>query len=68
MKFSDFIIPCIIGAVLIFGLIKDVDVFNEFIEGAKENLKTGISILPAIIALMTAVGMFKASGAFDILS
>lgn len=68
MRFSDFIIPCIIGAVLIFGLIKDVDVFNEFIEGAKENLKTGISILPAIIALMTAVGMFKASGAFDILS
>ena len=68
MNFTSYIIPIIIGAILIFGLINGVDVFNEFIEGAKENLKTGVQILPALIALMTAVGMFKASGALDILT
>ena len=68
MNFTSYIIPIIIGAILIFGLINGVDVFNEFIEGAKENLKIGVQILPALIALMTAVGMFKASGALDILT
>lgn len=65
MNFSDFIIPVMIAAIMGFGLYKKVDVFNEFIEGARENLKVGVQILPALIALMTAVGMFKASGALE---
>lgn len=68
MNFTDYIVPIFIGVIIIFGLLNDVDVFNEFIEGAKENLKVGVQILPALIALMTAVGMFKASGALDILT
>ena len=68
MNFTDFIIPVMIAGILIFGLAKGVDVFNEFIEGAKENFKTAIQILPSLVALMTAVGMFKASGALDILT
>lgn len=65
MNYTDFIIPVMIAAIMGIGLYKKVNVFNEFIEGAKENLKVGIQILPALIALMTAVGMFKASGALD---
>lgn len=68
MSFSDFIIPVLIAVIMISGLIKKVDVFNEFIEGARENLKIGIQILPALIALMTAVGVFKASGALEVLT
>ncbi len=65
---SDYVIPFFIALIIVLGLIKRVDVFGEFIEGAKENLKAAFDILPALIALMTAIGMFKASGALEIIS
>ena len=65
---SNYVIPFFIAAVMIIGLVKKVDVFSEFTEGAKENLKAAVSILPALVALMTAIGMFKASGALDFIS
>ncbi len=68
MKFSDIIIPLIITAIIVTGLIKKVDVFSVFVEGAKENFRTGISIIPTLIAVITAVGMFRASGAADFLT
>ena len=68
MNFSDIIIPFIITAIVITGLIKKVDVFSLFVEGAKENFKTGISIIPTLVAVITAVGMFKSSGAADFLT
>lgn len=65
---SDFVIPVFIALIMIIGLAKQVDVFGEFIDGAKENLKSAFDILPALIALMTAIGMFKASGGLEIIS
>ncbi|MDE5577589.1 MAG: spore maturation protein [Oscillospiraceae bacterium] len=65
---SDFIIPFFIALIMVIGLIKRVDVFGEFTEGAKENLKAAFEVLPALIALMTAIGMFKASGALEVIS
>ncbi len=65
---SDYIIPFLIAIIMIIGLVKKVDVFSEFAEGAKENLKAAVSVLPALVALMTAIGMFKASGALEIIS
>ncbi|MDE7279854.1 MAG: spore maturation protein [Oscillospiraceae bacterium] len=65
---SDLIIPFFIALIMIIGLIKHVDVFGEFTEGAKENLKAAFDVLPALIALMTAIGMFKASGTLEIIS
>ncbi len=65
---SNYVIPFFIAAVMIIGLVKKVDVFSEFTEGAKENFKAAVSILPALVALMTAIGMFKASGALDFIS
>ncbi len=62
------LIPVLIAGILIFGLIKRVNVFDTFLQGAKEGLNTAVSILPALVALMVAVTMFKASGALDILT
>lgn len=65
---ASYIIPVLIAFILIYGLIKGVDVFDEFIEGAKEGLGTSVKILPALIALMTCVGMFKVSGGLDVIT
>lgn len=65
---SDFVIPVFIALIMAAGLAKRVDVFGEFTDGAKENLKSAFDVLPALIALMTAIGMFKASGGLEIIS
>ena len=65
---SDFVIPVFIAVIMVIGLAKRVDVFGEFTDGAKENLKSAFDVLPALIALMTAIGMFKASGGLEIIS
>lgn len=57
-----------VGLIMLAGLVKRVDVFTEFTEGAKENMKSAFEILPALIALMTAIGMFKASGGLEAIS
>lgn len=68
MKLDNVIIPAVICLILIYGLYKNVDVFGVFLEGAKEGLQTAVDILPALVALMTCIGMFKASGALDLLT
>lgn len=65
---SDFVIPMFIALIMIIGLAKRVDVFSEFTDGAKENLSSAFEVLPALIALMTAIGMFKASGGLELIS
>ena len=62
------IIPAIMLIILTDGLIKKVPIFSCFTDGAKEGLKTMYSIAPSLIGLITAIGMFKASGALDILT
>ncbi|MEG0570692.1 MAG: nucleoside recognition domain-containing protein [Oscillospiraceae bacterium] len=68
MNFSSFVIPGIITFILIFGLVKGVNVFDEFVVGAKDGITTTVKILPSLIALMVCIGMFKSSGAIDIVS
>ena len=65
---TDYIIPLFIGLIIIYGCIKKVDIFDEFLSGARENLKTGVDILPSLIAMITAIGMFKSSGAMELLA
>jgi len=67
MNASSMIIPTVICGILIYGLYKKVDIFEAFLGGAKEGLETAANIVPALVALMTCVGMFKASGALDII-
>ena len=62
---SILIIPALITTILIFGLIKKVDCYNCFIDGAKEGFNVAIRIIPYLVAIMTAVAMLRASGAIE---
>ncbi len=68
MRVSDIFIPAVITFILLAGVVKEVDIAQEFMLGAKENLVTVFEILPSLILLMTAVGMFSASGAVDLIA
>ena len=68
MNITDFIIPLITVSVLIYAAIKRVDVFGAFCEGASEGITTCREILPALVLLLVCIGMFRASGAVDIIT
>ncbi len=65
MYISDFMIPCVFFGIIFYGLYKQVNVFETFIEGATEGLNVAVKILPTLIALLVAVGMLRASGSLD---
>ncbi len=65
MTFSLYIVPIIIGLIIIFGIVNKVCIFDVFIDGAKDGFKSTISILPTLVGLITAISMLKASGALD---
>lgn len=58
-------IPLMIVLIIAHGLYKKVPVYEVFIKGAKQGFVTGIRIIPYLVAMMVAVGMFRASGALD---
>jgi spore maturation protein B len=66
--FGNYVIPLAIVIILFAGLLQRENVFTLFMDGAKEGIPIAVGILPALIALMTAIAMFRASGAFDLLS
>jgi spore maturation protein SpmB len=49
----------------VLALIKKVNVYDAFIEGAKEGFNTAIKIIPFLVAILVAIGIFRASGAMD---
>lgn len=55
----------IIIAFIVSALIKKVNVYESFIEGAKDGFKTAITIIPYLVAILVAVGVFRASGAMN---
>ena len=65
---SDILIPSVITLILLWGVFKKVDIAREFAEGAREGIMTLFEILPSLVLVMTAVGMFTRSGAVDMLS
>lgn len=52
---------------IIAGMVKKVNVYDAFIEGAKGGFTTAIGIIPYLVAMLVAIGMFRASGAMDML-
>ena len=62
------VIPVIVTALGVYGLIRRVNIFDSFVEGAKEGITTVKFIAPSMIALLVAVGTLRASGALDALS
>lgn len=66
---GNYAFPIILIFILISGAVRlKGDIFGEFLEGAKQGLETVKSILPSLVGLITAVEMFKASGALNILT
>ena len=65
---SDWFIPLIMIGIIVYGLLKDVNVFEAFIEGAKDGLEVVINILPTLIGLLVAVGMLRSCGALTALA
>lgn len=66
-KIGVYVLPFIMAFTVGYGLFKKVDVFECFIEGAKEGLKSSVNILPSLMGLITAVTMLKVSGALDVI-
>ena len=61
-----FLFLIIIGFI-VAGLRKKVNVYDAFVEGAKEGFSTAVRIIPYLIAILVAIGVFRASGAMDYL-
>lgn len=62
---ANFILFSIIILFIVLALVKKVNVYDAFIEGAKEGFNTAIKIIPFLIAILVAIGIFRASGAMD---
>lgn len=63
---ANIILFCVIIAFIASGVRRKLRVYDVFIEGAKEGFKTVVMIIPYLVAILVAIGMFRASGALDI--
>jgi spore maturation protein SpmA len=64
---SPWIIPGLMMALLTFGVCKRVNIYESFVEGAKEGFNVALRIIPYLVAILVAVGMFRSSGAMDLI-
>jgi spore maturation protein SpmB len=62
---ANFILITIIILFIVLAIIKKVNVYDAFIEGAKEGFSIAIKIIPFLVAILVAIGIFRASGAMD---
>ncbi len=64
---ANFIILSIIVSFLLAGLIKKINVYETFIDGAKEGFQIAVKIIPYLVAILVAIGIFRESGAMQLL-
>lgn len=62
---SNIIIPLLIFYIIAYGLSAKINVYEEFLDGARDGMKTVIKIMPTMIGLMISVGILRASGFLD---
>ena len=65
--FANTLLFTIICGFIVSGLRKRINVYDAFIEGAKEGFQTAITIIPYLVAILVGVGVFRASGSMDFL-
>ena len=65
MNLSYLVIPGLLAAVAVWGTARRVDVYGALSTGAAQGLRVTVQIFPALLGLMTAVSMFRASGALE---
>lgn len=64
---SHWAVPVIIIVILLAGLIKKVRLYEVFIQGAMEGVKTTVKLTPYLLAIFVAIGLFRSSGALEFL-
>ena len=65
--FANVFLFSIITCFILAGMRKKINVYDTFIEGAKEGFETAVRIIPYLVAILVAIGVFRASGAMDFL-
>ncbi|MGO5022424.1 spore maturation protein [Lawsonibacter sp. LCP25S3_G6] len=66
--FFTMLVPLILAGVALYAALRRVDVYSALCHGAGSGLETLVRVLPALVGLMTAVSMLRASGALELLS
>jgi spore maturation protein B len=61
-------LPVLLVGIPLAGMIRKVKVYDVFIEGAKEGFNVAVRIIPFLVGILVAIGMFRASGAMDLLT
>ncbi|SCY79980.1 spore maturation protein [Alkaliphilus peptidifermentans] len=64
---SKFAIPFILLSIPAYAFFKKVKVYEAFTDGAKEGFTTAVRIIPFLVAMLVSIGIFRASGAMDLL-
>ena len=64
---SDIMIPLLIFGIVGYGILNRQNIYEEFIDGAKDGMKTVAGILPTLVGLLVSVGVLRASGFLDFL-
>ena len=62
---SKLLIPLLLAFVPLYAALRRVSVYEEFVEGAKEGFNVAIRIIPYLVAILVAIGMFRAAGGID---
>lgn len=63
---GNFILISIIAVFVICGLVRKINVYDEFISGAKDGFNLAVSIIPYLVAMLVAIALFRASGILDL--
>lgn len=66
-RMSAWTIPMLIAFIPLYAAFRKVPVYEAFIDGAKDGFGTAVSIIPHLVGMMTAISMFRASGALDVI-
>jgi spore maturation protein SpmA/spore maturation protein SpmB len=64
---ANFILILVITSFIVLALIRKVNVYDTFIEGAKEGFTVAVKIIPYLVAILVAIGIFRASGAMNLM-
>ena len=64
---SAWLLPAVVAALVLYGWTRRIRVYDSLVEGAKEGVQVAVRIVPYLVAILVAVGMFRASGGLDVL-
>jgi len=65
---SNLVIPVMIATICVAGYIKKVKIYETFIEGAKEGFNVAVRLIPFLVGMFVAIGIFRESGGLSVLT